>query len=208
MQDEVLVTCSICGRLRVPVDALAFEPACVGCASEHPFDRLRMRGSFPLQHAAIDDIVTRCSPGNFALGYADGPTFLVFYVGRSDTDVRARLHSWVGLASPCAGTSRARGGPGLVRPNWSPSGAALSARLADAATAYTRFAYSYAESAADAFAEQLRNYDDFGGSRELDNGEPPVRGESSELHPPTRQPAQRIRIARSVPRPRTDPPAR
>jgi hypothetical protein len=38
---------------------------------------------------------------------------------------------------------------------------------------YTRFAYSYAPSAEAAFEKQCRNYNDFGGSDELDNGAPP-----------------------------------
>jgi hypothetical protein len=41
--------------------------------------------------------------------------------------------------------------------------------VANAETSYTRFAYSYAPSAEAAFERECRNYDDFGGSRELDN---------------------------------------
>jgi hypothetical protein len=36
-------------------------------------------------------------------------------------------------------------------------------------------AYSYAPSAEEAFAKECRNYDDFGGSRRLDNAGPPAR---------------------------------
>ncbi len=45
---------------------------------------------------AIDEVLTRTSPGNNALGYMDDDTFNVFYVGRSDSDVSERLHEWVG----------------------------------------------------------------------------------------------------------------
>jgi len=43
----------------------------------------------------------------------------------------------------------------------------------DADSGYTHFAYSYAPSAEAAFEKECRNYDDFGGSRELDNEAPP-----------------------------------
>jgi hypothetical protein len=36
-------------------------------------------------------------------------------------------------------------------------------------SSYTRFAFSYARSAAAAFEEECRNYQDFGGSAGLDN---------------------------------------
>ena len=64
----------------------------------------------------------------------------MFYVRRSDSDVRQRLHEWVST---------------------------------------TRFAYSYAPSAAAAFEKECRNYDAFGGSKWLDNGAPPVRAPRS-----------------------------
>jgi hypothetical protein len=37
----------------------------------------------------------------------------------------------------------------------------------------TRFAFSYAASASAAFEQECRNYDDFGGSDQLDNDAPP-----------------------------------
>jgi hypothetical protein len=43
---------------------------------------LEMNGSYPLSDDAIDGALTRTSPGNYALGYMDGDTFNVFYVGR------------------------------------------------------------------------------------------------------------------------------
>ena len=92
---------------------------CFGCEriqeGEHPLsacptcrDRLStmrslgMRGSYPLNDEAIDQALTRRSPGNYALGFMDGDAFVVFYVGRSASDVRQRLHEWVGIPSRCA----------------------------------------------------------------------------------------------------------
>ncbi|MEQ8627769.1 hypothetical protein [Ekhidna sp.] len=58
---------------------------------------LNMEGPFTLSTKEIDSVVTETSAGNYALGYskADG-TFIVKYVGRSDTDLNARLKDWVG----------------------------------------------------------------------------------------------------------------
>ena len=137
---------------------------------------LEMNSSHPLTHEAIDELLTRKSPGNYTLGYMDGTTFVVFYVGRSDSDVGRILHDWVGApsrndryapASKAAWASCSGDGPmPLDRP-------ALG-RVQSAETRYTRFAYSYARSAEQAYAEEWRNYDDFGGSHALDNGTQPV----------------------------------
>jgi hypothetical protein len=43
------------------------------------------------------------------------------------------------------------------------------AGVGSADSGYTRFAYSYAASAEEAYAKEWRNYDAFGGSRGLDN---------------------------------------
>jgi len=58
---------------------------------------LGMQGPYSLTVEAIDREVTRTSPGNYALGYtsSDG-TFIVKYVGRSDSDVNGRLKNWLG----------------------------------------------------------------------------------------------------------------
>ena len=45
-----------------------------------------MSGPYPLSGDAIDEVLSRKSPGNYALGYMDDATFVVFYVGRSDAD--------------------------------------------------------------------------------------------------------------------------
>lgn len=57
---------------------------------------LDMQGPYALTSTGIDSAVTRTSAGNYALGYTnDDGVFVVQYVGRSDSDVRARLHNWV-----------------------------------------------------------------------------------------------------------------
>ena len=57
---------------------------------------LDMKGSFPLSEKKIDEVVIEKSPGNYALGLVnDEKTFIVQYVGRSDTDVNKRLKDWV-----------------------------------------------------------------------------------------------------------------
>jgi len=137
---------------------------------------LGMSGSLPLSDEAIDEALTQTSPGNYALGYMDGDVFHVFYVGRSDSDLRRSLHEWVGMPSRydryapgglAAWATRRVGSTPLDAP-------ALGRVGSGADTAYTRFAFSYAPSAEAAFAEECRNYDDFGGCGGLDNLAPPV----------------------------------
>jgi len=136
---------------------------------------LETNSSYPLTHEAIDEVLTRKSPGNYTLGYLDGTTFVVFYVGRSDSDVGRRLHDWVGAPSrydryapDCkAAWASCRGDlMPLDRPAAGP--------VQNADTSYTHFAYSYARSAEQAYAEEWRNYDAFGGSHALDNETQPV----------------------------------
>ena len=56
-----------------------------------------MNASYTLSAAEIDKQITRTSEGNYALGHVnDKAVFLVNYVGRSDTDLNARLKKWVG----------------------------------------------------------------------------------------------------------------
>ena len=53
---------------------------------------LRMEGPYAFTRAKIDDVVTKTSSGNYALGYVrDDRTFIVQYVGRSDTDLNREL---------------------------------------------------------------------------------------------------------------------
>lgn len=57
---------------------------------------LDMNGSYELTTAKINAAVTKTSPGNYALGYRKDDIFVVQYVGRSDSDVAARLKQHVG----------------------------------------------------------------------------------------------------------------
>jgi len=134
-----------------------------------------MNSSYPLTHEAIDDVLTRRSPGNYTLGYMDGETFVVFYVGRSDSDVGRSLHDWVGApsryeryapASKAVWASCRGGHMPLDRP--------VVGLVQNAETSYTRFAYSYARSADEVYAKQWLNYDAFGGRHGLDNETQPV----------------------------------
>lgn len=135
---------------------------------------LAMNGPHPLTDDAVDAVVTRTSPGNYALGYLDGSTFLVFYVGRADRDVRARLHEWVGEPSPdhyapaakAPWMSRCAGIMPLAVPAFGPVGG-------DADSGYTHFAFSYAPSAEAAYAKEWSNYEEFGRGGDLDNPLPP-----------------------------------
>ena len=56
-----------------------------------------MKGPYKLDIETIEEKVTRTSLGNYALGKkSEKGTFIVGYVGRSDSDVRGRLKEWVG----------------------------------------------------------------------------------------------------------------
>lgn len=143
--------------------------------SDEVLRSLEMTGSFPLSDQAIDDAVAQRSPGNYALGYMDDDLFRVFFVGRSDSDVRERLHEWVGMPSRCERyASQAKASWGARRRESFPVSAPAFGAVTSAETSYTRFAYSYAPSAEAAFERECRNYDDFGGSGELDNEVPPT----------------------------------
>ncbi len=58
-------------------------------------EKLEMQGPFLLTRSIINEKVDQDRVGNYALGYSDGNTFCVQYVGRSDTDVKARLEQHV-----------------------------------------------------------------------------------------------------------------
>ncbi len=135
-----------------------------------------MSGSYPLSDQAIDEAMTRTSPGNYALGYMDGDTFIVFYVGRSDSDVRRRLHEWVDMPSRYDRYAPpGRAAWDTCRGRLMPLDRPVLGHVASAESSYTRFAYSYAPSAEAAFEKESRNYDAFGGSRGLDNEAAPSR---------------------------------
>jgi hypothetical protein len=165
-------TCFWCGRLHAARHALSVCPTCA--AKSATMRSLEMRGCFPLSATAIDERLTRISPGNYALGYLDGEDFTVFYVGRSDSDVRRRLREWVGTsgrfdryASPSKAAWGMQGREGF------PIDAPALDRVCNAESEYTHFAYSYARSADEAYAKEWRNYDLFGGSHGLDNDSDP-----------------------------------
>jgi hypothetical protein len=54
-----------------------------------------LRGSYQLDDVTIERIVTRTSPGIYALGHSKNGKFIFRYVGRSDKDVRDRLKEHV-----------------------------------------------------------------------------------------------------------------
>jgi len=144
-----------------------------------PLTLLEMDGSFPLTTEAIDQELTRTSPGNYALGYMDAGAFVVFYVGRSDCDVKRRLQEWVGTPSHFeAFAPSGRASWGLHRGGALPLEGPALASVASADSSYTRFAYSYAPSPEAAYAKEWCNYDDFGGSRRLDNEADPISSDT------------------------------
>jgi len=168
-----LVSCFWCERIHAGKHPLSVCPACV--ASYSTLRSLKMRGTYPLSDQAIDEALTRTSPGNYALGYMDGDSFCVFYVGRSDSDVRGRLHEWVGMPSAHESYASCAKAPWAVhRRGGFPVDAPMPGRVGNAETSYTHFAYSYSLSAAEAFGEERRNFEDFGGRRVLDNQAEPV----------------------------------
>ena len=175
---ELLASCFWCGSPHPAEHPLSLCPPCANRyrARRFPLGPLEMSGSFPLEDATIDDVVRRTSPGNYALGYLEDGTFVVFYVGRADSDVRRTLHDWVGAPSryerhaPCARAPWA-----TLRRGALPIGVPALARVgAGVESAYTRFAYSYAASAEAAYEKECRNYDELGGSGGLDNPARPV----------------------------------
>ena len=168
-----LASCFWCVRLHPGKHPLSVCPACA--ARYSTLRSLEMNGSYPLSDEAIDEVLTRRSPGNYALGYMDGDSFNVFYVGRSDSDVRQRLHEWVDIPSRYENyASPAKASWRVLNRGKFPVDAPALGRVGSAESSYTRFAYSYARSAEEAYAKEWRNYDGFGGSHELDNETQPV----------------------------------
>ena len=168
-----LVSCFWCERLHPGRHPLSVCPACT--ARYSTMRSLEMSGSYPLSDEAIDETLMRTSPGNYALGYMDGDTFVVFYVGRSDYDLRQCLHEWVGMPSEYERYAPATRAPwGVLCRGPLPVGTSASARVEHAESSYTHFAYSYAASADEAYAKEWRNYDAFGGRYGLDNPCEPI----------------------------------
>jgi hypothetical protein len=175
-QASLQVSCIWCGRLHQVEGRLEFHPVCPACTGRYPMGSLEMSGSYPLSHDAIDEMVSRTSPGNYALGYMDGTTFTVFYVGRSDSDVKQRLHDWVDAPSRYERYApSAKAAYGYRHRGPLPLGVPAPDRVGIGVdSSYTSFAYSYARSAEAAFEKECRNYHDFGGSGGLDNEARPV----------------------------------
>jgi len=169
---EPLVSCFWCERLHPAKHPLSVCPACEAkCATVR---LLEMSGSYPLSDDAIDHALMRLSPGNYALGYMDGDSFAVFYVGRSDSDLKRCLHGWVGLPNRYENfRSSAKAPWGTHRRGQLPMDVPALDRVENVKTSYTHFAYSYARSAEEAYAKEWRNYDVFGG-RKLDNETQPI----------------------------------
>ena len=168
-----LATCFWCERLHAANYALSVCPTCA--AKYTTMGSLEMQGSYPVSSQAIDERLTRISPGNYALGYMDGEDFTVFYVGRSDSDLRRRLREWVGISTRFHRYSCPAKAPwGMRRREQSPFDAPKLESVHNTASEYTHFAYSYARSAEEAYAKEWRNYDVFGGIGGLDNDVEPV----------------------------------
>jgi hypothetical protein len=55
-----------------------------------------LKGSYPLTEEEVDKVVTKVSPGTYALGHTEEKKFIVEYVGRSDANLHSRLRSWIG----------------------------------------------------------------------------------------------------------------
>ncbi len=178
VRDANVSSCFWCDRPHPSKHPLSLCPACI---EEHrevrfPMGSLGMSGFFPLCDAAIDEMVRRLSPGNFALGYLLDSTFTVFLVGRSDSDVRSSLHEWVGVPSRYtrhAPASKAAWGA-TPRQDAAQNTPRLVRVGLGIESGYTHFAYSYARSPEEAFEQECRNYSDFGGRGGLDNDAPPA----------------------------------
>lgn len=95
---------------------------------------LNMGASFPLNEDEINARIAENRIGNYAYGYInDNGSFIVKYVGRSDTDLRTRIKH------------------GIQEFNDNPK------------LRYERFKFSYADSAEEAYRKECQNYHDFGG---------------------------------------------
>jgi hypothetical protein len=174
---SLLVSCTACGKLHKPQCPLALNPVCPPCTGRFTVESLDTGACHRLSEEEIDREVTRTSPGNYALGYLDGGTFVTFYVGRSDADLNECLHAWVGvesrphrfaaMAKAAYGTRRRRHGHAPGAPALQPVGIVVDGR-------YTHFVFRYAASAQAAFENECRSYHDFGGSFGLDNERHPV----------------------------------
>jgi hypothetical protein len=56
----------------------------------------KLHGPHPLNATTLDVHVRGVGPGAYALGYVENNTFYIQRIGRSDTDLNARLHDYEG----------------------------------------------------------------------------------------------------------------
>lgn len=100
-----------------------------------------MGQSYELSEEIINQIIEPNRIGNYAYGYLnDNGSFIVKYVGRSDSDLKSRIKH------------------------------GLQDRLNDeSCKKYERFKFSYASSVKEAYDKECRNFHDFGGDRGLLN---------------------------------------
>ena len=110
-----LVNCFWCERLHPGAHALSI---CPECTARYPTMRsLEMCGSYPLDDDSIDNLITRTSAGNYALGYMDGDEFSVFYIGRSDSDLNAAFTNGWARRAAMSGTPPPPGRRGGAPPD-------------------------------------------------------------------------------------------
>jgi len=168
-----LTSCFWCERVHLAKHPLS---VCSACSANYATLRsLEMSGSYPLSDSVVDEILTRVSPGNFALGYMDGDSFSVFFVGRSDSDIGGRLQECVGMPSQKERFASNAKAPWAVRHRGhGPLDSPVFGCVGNADSRYTHFAYSYADSPTAAFEKERRNFHDFGGCWALDNHAEPV----------------------------------
>lgn len=102
---------------------------------------LGMGQSYELSEEIINRIIEPNRIGNYAYGYLnDSGSFIVKYVGRSDSDLQSRIKH------------------------------GLQDRLNDEnCKKYERFKFSYASNVKEAYDKECRNYHDFGGEEGLLN---------------------------------------
>ena len=167
----LLVSCSSCSALHRPENALAFHPVCEPCRRNGGTTSRSMMPFHALSERAIADVVGETSPGTYVLGYLDGSDFAAYYVGRSDSDVNASLHTWVGAPSRARSYAPSPNAPWRSRSGPLPGlgTRALGHIAVGPASGYTHFAFCYADSAIAAFERQCRSYHALGGSECLDN---------------------------------------
>ena len=97
---------------------------------------LNMGSSYPLTEDEINTRVAKNRIGNYAYGYLNEQgTFIVKYVGRSDTDLHERIMH---------GIQEFKNNPRLK---------------------YERFKFSYATSKEEAYLKECKNFHDFGGQK-------------------------------------------